>query len=214
MAEREAELMAAFSAHQPQLRAWLIRLFPRLGDEVDDLLQEVVTETLRRLRREGFCPERGWGVYWRWLARRRACDRLRTWERQMFQRLGSGVWADDADSSSKGEGDALESIDPRPGPDKPLLEAERRGRQGLMLSEVLEEFCRWCESRPERSRIKEAYERSLRGQQPAEIAAGLGISADEVYLLLNRARTWVLERVRQSDVDRSVFLTLHRRKKE
>lgn len=213
-AREEAELIAAFSAQQTALRRWLTQAFRRLGDEADDILQEAVTETVRRLRTEGFRPQVGWIGYLRTVARHRAIDRLRSWEFRLFQRLGTGGAADEADPSAGSAGDRAEPAEQRPGPPTQLLEAERRSRQGLLLSEVLEEFSRWCESRPNRLAIKEAYERSLRGQPPAAIAAGLGLAPGEVYTLLNRAREWVFQRVRQADVDRSVFLTLHRRKGE
>jgi len=80
------------------------------------------------------------------------------------------------------------------------------------LSQVLTEFCRRCEARPEMLKQKEIYERSLRGQKPAAIAAALGIERGTVDVHLKRARDWIRERVRQADVDRSLFLTLHRRK--
>jgi RNA polymerase sigma factor (sigma-70 family) len=206
----EVELIEAFSAHRPALRGWLVRAFDRLRDEADDILQDALAETLRRVRDEAFSPQAGWIGYLRVVARHRAIDRLRSWERRLFQHLGT----DDRGSTAGPSRESSDVVDPRPGPSEQLDEAERRGRQGLLLSEVLEEFCRWCEACPERLSIKEAYERSLRGEQPAAIAAGLGISPGEVYTQLNRARQWVLERIRQADVDRSVFLTVHRRKGE
>uniref|UniRef100_A0A7C4QWZ1 Sigma-70 family RNA polymerase sigma factor n=1 Tax=Schlesneria paludicola TaxID=360056 RepID=A0A7C4QWZ1_9PLAN len=209
-ARREAELVAAFSAHQSALRHWLVQAFGRLRDEVDDILQDALAEVLHRVRTEAFSPQMGWVGYLRVVARHRAIDRLRDWERRLFRGLGSGeAWRTDDLTR-----DSPHVTDPRPGPAEQAVEAERRGRQGLLLSEVLEEFCRWCESRPQRLPMKEAYERSLRGEQPAQIAAGMGLPAHEVYTLLNQARTWVVQRIRQADVDRSVFLTLHRRKGE
>ncbi len=210
----EAELTEAFSAHQAALRRWLTQAFRRLKDEADDILQDALAETLRRVRTEAFRPQAGWAGYLRMVARHRAIDRLRSWERRLFRHLGAGGSCGDFGTSGGRVGDPLPFAEPAPGPPTQLAEAERRSRQGLLLSEVLEEFSRWCESRPDRLRIKEAYERSLRGQQPAEIAAGLGVSSSEVYTLLNRARQWVFQRIRQADVDRSVFLTLYRRKGE
>jgi len=106
---------------------------------------------------------------------------------------------------------AWEPADKRPSPSAELAEHQRRTRQGLMLSDVLAAFCRWCEGRPEGLKMKEAYERSLRGERPADIAAAMGMSRAGVDTSLSRARQWVLQRVRQADVDQSVFLTLHRR---
>lgn len=210
----EAELIGAFSTHQSALRRWLSQAFPRLGDETEDILQDSLTETLHRVRTTAFRPQGGWIAYLRWVARQRALDRLRSWERRLFRRLGGGGSAEEGGRTADTSETGVVLVDSSPSPPERWDEAERRSRQGLLLSEVLEEFSRWCERRPDRWPIKEAYERSLRGQQPAEIAAGLGLPASEVYSLLNRARTWVLERIRQADVDRSVFLTLHRRKPE
>ena len=61
---------------------------------------------------------------------------------------------------------------------------------------------------------KEVYERALRGQKPAEIAEAMRLSRGNVDVHLKRARDWILERARQSDVHGTVFQTLHRRKPE
>jgi len=213
-ARLQAELAEAFTAHRAALCRWLQQAFPRLRDEAEDILQNALAETLRRVRAEGFYPEVGWVGYLRVVARHRAIDRLRSWERRLFWQLAGSSRSDlSSRSSGSSSGDAS-LADGTAGPATQLAEKERRSRQGLLLSHVLQQFCHWCERRPDRLAIKEAYERSLRGQKPAEIAAAMGLSADEVYGLLNRARQWVLQRIRQADVDRSVFLTLHRRKPE
>ena len=82
------------------------------------------------------------------------------------------------------------------------------------MSQILEGFCRRCEAQPEMLKRKEVLERNARGQKPAEIAAAMNITRRNVDTLLSRAREWIMERVRQADVDRSEFLTLHRRKPE
>lgn len=213
-ARLERELTEALLAHREALLGWLGQAFRRLGEEAEDVLQDAVKETLGRVRTEGFCPKNGWAAYLRWVARRRAIDRLRTWERRVFQQLEWGGPSGEGSSSSGRSPRSPDPADLAPGPATQLKQVERRGRQGLLLSDVLQEFTRWCESRPGRLRIKEAYERSLRGQQPAQISAGLGISSSEVHTLLHRARQWVFERIRQADVDRSIFVTLHGRKPE
>lgn len=214
MTPQDTELVAALAAVHVRLRDWLRHVFPRLRDEAEDILQDAITETLHRVRTEGFRPQAGWYAYLRWLAKQRALDRLRCCERRVFHRLSLGSPAEDSDCATAREDWRHGPVDPRPVPSQSLEEAERRGRQGLLLSNVLQQFCHWCESRPERGRIKEAYERSLRGQPPAQIATAMGLAPAEVYTLLNQARNWVVERIRQTDVDRSVFLTLHRRKAE
>ncbi len=213
-ARLERELAQVLLAHRAALLDWLNQAFCRLGDEAEDVLQDAVKETLERVRTESFCPKNGWAAYLRWLARHRAIDRLRRLERQKLETLASGGSSDHSSSSSGPAPPSPAPVDPAPGPAAQLEKVERRGRQGLLLSQVLQEFSYWCESRPNRLRIKEAYERSLRGQSPAQIAAGMGISSSEVYTLLHRAREWVRERIRQADVDGTVFVTLHGLKAE
>lgn len=208
----EAELAEAFTTHRAALRRWLQQAFGRLRDRADDILQDAFAETLCRVRSQAFCPPIGWVGYLRLVARNRAIDQLRSWERCLFRQLVAGSLSEASSRSSQPSASDPGPSDKTPGPNTQLAEKERRGRQGLLLSQVLEQFCRWCESRPDRLAVKEAYERSLRGQQPGEIAAAMQVTAEEVYGLLNRARQWVFQRIRQADVDRSVFLTLHRRK--
>ncbi|MGQ9574613.1 MAG: sigma-70 family RNA polymerase sigma factor [Thermoguttaceae bacterium] len=208
----ETELAAAFEAHRAALRRYLQQAFFRLRDQADDFLQEAVKQTLDRIRAEAFCPQVGWIAWLRRGARNRAVDFLRSWERRLFRQL---PWASPPEASGLSSGTGCGERGPLEagaGPESRLAEAERRGRQGLLLSQVLEEFVRWCEARPERLAIKEAYERSIRGQKPAEIAAAMEISADRVSQLLNRGRERVFKRVGRADVDHSVFVTLHRRK--
>ncbi len=214
LARLEAELTEAFTAHRAHLLRWLQRAFRRIGDQADDILQEAFLETLCRVRQEGFRPQIAWTAWLRMVARHRAIDRLRAWERHLFQRLVASGGANAPGRLSPSTSQRSDPAAPGPGPPTQLAEAERRARQGLLLSQVLEDFCRWCEERPQRAPIKEAYERSLRGQAPGQIAAAMGIPADQAYTLLNRARRWVAERVRRADVERSVFLTLFGRQPE
>jgi len=179
---------------------YLRRKFPRLADQAEDILHTVVAEALAQSRTRPWTAEE----LARWLrvaASHRALDGLRSIERSVLLQL-SGLESDQA---------PWEPADKRASPSAELAEHQRRARQGLMLSDVLVAFCRWCESRPEGLKMKEAYERSLRGQRPADIAAATGMSRASVDTSLSRARQWVLQRVRQADVDQSVFLTLHRR---
>ena len=210
----EAELTAVFETHRAALSAWVERAFPRLAGQADDLVQEALLETLRRVRDERFSPQVDWLKWLRVLTRSRALDRLRGWERRVFRHLSSGSGRDDTGQAMQDSSANPLVVDREPDPQSDLTQRERRGRQGLLLSQVLQQFCRWCEARSERAAVKEAYERSLRGQQPAEIAEAMGISPARVYEHLNRARSWLFDRIRQADVERSVFLTLHRCKPE
>lgn len=194
-----------FDACRPKLVEYLAAAFPRLAAEAEDILQDIWLEVHRRVVDEGFCPPPHFEAWLRTLARSRAIDRLRRIERRIFQ-TWPGTAADDSDKSSW-----TPPAEQTPSPSHELAERERRQRQGLLLSQVLGEFCHWCEARPQRLAIKEAYERSLRGQSPAQIAAAMGVPARVVHQWLFQAREWVRERLSQKDIDRSVFLTLYGR---
>lgn len=210
----EAELTEVFTSQRSALCQWVQCAFPRLAAQAEDIVQQSYLETLQRVRDEEFFPKTGWIKWLRIVIRSRAVDRLRSWERKVFQRLALNSNRGESHESSEDVSPQPMAVAREPDPSRQLADQERRSRQGLLLSEVLQEFSRWCEARPERAGIKEAYERSLRGQEPAQIAAAMGLSGARVYEYLNRARSWVFQRIRQADVDRSIFLTLHRRKPE
>ncbi|GAB4142883.1 RNA polymerase sigma factor [Thermopirellula anaerolimosa] len=203
------ELTRALEDNRPRLLSYIVRGFPRLADEAEDILHQVWLEARRRIEDDGFQPRTTWEAWLRTIVRSRAIDRLRVLERQVFlswQVRGNGV---------SGDLPRPEPESPHPSPSREIAEQERRQRQGLLLSEVLAEFCRWCEKKSaksgeaQRAALKEAYERSLRGQSPAEIAAAMGVSPNAVYQWLHQAREWVRQRITQKDIDRSVFLTLY-----
>lgn len=178
----------------------LAKKFPNVDEGLrDDALQIAVTEALER-RGRGGRPGKSWEALLRWSARNRLLDLLQDQERQAFRRLGASD-----------EPGAIDVPDSAVGPQSVDLEEERRRRQTLTLSQVLQEYCRKMEGRAESARQKEAYERALRGQKPADIAEAMGVPRNTVDQYLRRARTWVIERIRTADVDQSVFLTMHRR---
>lgn len=196
------ELDTVFAECREELRISLRRKFPRLDDSaVDDIVQAAYVETAER-RRHGFQPDSNWLAYLRWLVARRAVDRLRERERELLRHWSeaSSMPADPAVIAARGLP-----------PDSALAEGERRVRQGLTLSDVLQEFCRHHESRSGAQTQKQVYERALRGQMPKEIADAMGLDRNNVDQHLKRAREWILNRIQAADVDRTVFLTLHRR---
>ena len=198
-----AELLKVFMNCRPELERFVRTAFPRLADEAGDLLQEVWLELQSKVESPGFQAPRNCESWLRMLVRSRAIDRLRSMERQAFRSL---TGKQDVDSDNPG---SPEPEDTGPSPATRIIEQERRRRQGLLLSDVLVEFCRWCEKKPQRLAIKEAYERSLHGQTPAQIAEAMGVSPESVYQWLHQAREWVRQRVAERDVERSVFLTLY-----
>ena len=209
----ERELTEVYQSALGSLQDWLVRSFPRLRNDAEDILQSAYLELIQRVRIQGVSPGTNWETALRQLARQRAIDRLRSVEYRIFRQMTGGT--DEDTETGEDMPQVSENVEGRmPPPVAEVATRERRTRQGLLLSNVLEEFCSWCESVPSRLVIREAYERSLRGQKPAEIAEAMGLPAVQVHSLLHQAREWVYERVKKHDVNRSVFLTLHRRKKE
>ena len=94
-----------------------------------------------------------------------------------------------------------------------MEQLQRAPYQTLLLSDILREYVCRCEEKKMQTQ-KEIYERRLRGQEPAQIAAQMGVSEDNVYQHLKRARDWVLDRIQQADVSRSVFQTFLRPRRE
>lgn len=197
------DLTNVFQTLRIPLRRFIVSAFPRLADDAEDILHNVWLEAYKKATEEGFIPKGGWEK-WLWmLTRSRAIDCLRSIERSIF--IGWGKSRDESEHSSNFN----EPADGGSSPSEHVLERERRYRQGLLLSEVLNEFCRWCEKKPQRLAIKEAYERALHGQNAGEIAQAMGAHPDSVYQWLHQAREWIRTRLGQKDVDRSVFLTLY-----
>lgn len=207
--------VASWEVFREPLRQYLERAFPRLQSEAEDILQEAFLEAVERCQAADSPPVEDWASWFRAVVRHRAIDRLREWERRAFRRLSG---QSTSSSSSRGEDSSAaqrgsqDPSDPSPGPATQAAEKQRRHRQGLLLSEVLVAFCRFCEAKPTRLPMKEAYERVLRGQKPQEIAAAMHLDPDLVHQLLYRARQWILKRIQQADVDQSVFITLFAQK--
>lgn len=177
----------------PRLYAFLRSRYPRLQSDHDDIIQDVRLGVLKRLSNEpGFEPTCRWSTY---LIRAviNATNRvLRNYERTWFITL-----ADEDDVAA----------DSHPDPANILIEAERRERQTLLLSDILREYVTQCEE-GSRHVQKEVYERRWRGQSPSQIAKEMRLKEDNVNQNVNRARNWVRERIQQADVAQSVFLTL------
>ncbi len=100
-------------------------------------------------------------------------------------------------------------------PDEEAIRQERRDRKKRMFGDVLREFVRYCETtkaeveeKLARRRMKEVYERFLRGEDPKSIAGSMGIDRNYVDQLKKRARDWVFEAVSTSDENESVFVSL------
>jgi predicted CopG family antitoxin len=146
------------------LCGWLQGRFPALKDDVEDLLSDVIAELLKSRKHNG---ELKTPLQWRAFVKKRlkwrALDLLRAIEGGIFERL-SGT---DEDSTG-----VVVIPDSKCGPKTKAQEGERRGKQVLLLSDVLREFVEWCEERPSGHTMKEVYERRCRGQEVADIAGG------------------------------------------
>lgn len=189
-----------------RLERFVASRFPRLRNSSDDLIQDVLLEVLQSTEtpQDPTSTEQWFAFLCRRL-RWRAIDRLRELERQALSSLASGS---SGDSSSSQRSSGANPTATGPAPPLAAMEAERRHRQVLLLSDVLREFTRWCESRSNGFRMKELYERRLRDQSPSAIMEAMGMTRAAFDQTLKRARDWILNRVKQHDVHHSVFQTI------
>ena len=147
-----------------------------------------------------FAPDHKWETWLGVVARHAALRWLRRQERRWLQMIADKS----ADPALAAE---------MPSPSAIVAEIERRDRQTLLLSDILREYVARCEQKQMQTQ-KEIYERRLRGQEPTQIASEMGVSEDNVYQHLKRARDWIMERIQQADVARSVFQTFLRPRRE
>ena len=92
-------------------------------------------------------------------------------------------------------------------------EINRRGRQQLLLSDILQEYIQRCQQQNMQAQ-REIYERRLRGQDAKLIESAMVVPRGSIDKHLQRARDWVNERMQQADVERSVFQTFLRPKRD
>ena len=191
-----------FTNHIPDLRQFLSAKFGRLSEaDREDIVQEVCLGVWKRLSvTPDFVPDSPWTTYLARAAINAALSSLKREERGWFQTL--------ADESAD---PALASA--MPSPSAIADESDRRSRQTLLLSDILREYVTRCEEKQMQTQ-KEIYERRLHGQEPTQVAAEMGVSEDNVYQHLKRARDWIMDRIQQADVARSVFQTFLRPRRE
>ncbi len=174
--------------------------------DLEDAVQTALAEVFARSAE--FAPTvAGWGTYLCKVAdnvaKRIAKKRNRERELGWLQSLGGELEADVKDSP------ALRAVDKYGQPDDIAAEVERRGRQQLLLSDILEEYVMHCEQRGMQTQ-REIYERRQRGQEKKDIAAAMGVSLDNIDKYAQRARDWLNDRMKQVDVEKSVFQTFLR----
>ena len=128
-------------------------------------------------------------------------------ERGWFQSL-----ADEADAEIK-DSVALPPLEADVQNEEIAAEIRRRGRQQLLLSDILQEYVQRCEQQNMQVQ-REIYERRLRGQDAKLIESAMGVPRASIDKHLQRARDWVNERMQQADVERSVFQTFLRPRRD
>jgi DNA-directed RNA polymerase specialized sigma24 family protein len=205
----KAALEEFLEQKQGMLVRFIEKKYPRLRDQAEDVVQQVLCEVLEHLHKESVIGQQlrmrleerhqrlgDWGQVWsRYLFQLlswRAVDVLRKWERKLVLSLADAPtgWEPVASSLS---------------PSTVLGEAQEHQRRIELLSDLLRGFCRWCESRRAGGQMKEVYERRLRGQEPSAIAQELRLPVNTVHQYLSRARAWLQEQVAQRDPRHSVF---------
>jgi DNA-directed RNA polymerase specialized sigma24 family protein len=198
----EQELFDLYPKVFDKICSYISRRFPGLASEAEDVAQDTVVNALEFLRKKKVFKPDDWNAWLRKVAGNRALDRLRRTELLLFE----GLSRDDQKSP--------DPTDSSPSPGTAAEERERRGRQGKMLSDVLQEWCRNCEKSVTGLKHKECYERLLRGQKFEEIEKGMKdqrgmpVSRNTLYQWRNRAFEAIHERIRKADVNQSVFLTM------
>lgn len=161
-------------------------------------------------------PNQSWHDWLWWLLRQRLKDRQRELDERLREREFS--WLESLAASSECGVTPDDGELPRRKPAAtPAIQAEQaqyRGRQLKLLSDVFREFCREHETTPAGRKRKEIFERGLRGQKRSEIVARMGVPRGTVDRYMGEAYDWIYDRALQADVNRSVFLTLQRRRRE
>lgn len=205
----ESELLKLYQDSFSRLCQHLERKYRVLDyGACEDAVAEAHGEALEKCR-SGFQPKSDWWTYWRWLADKRALDRVRKIEREKTVSIAtlsedsSGAEWEPADRDGPPDQIAMAREEVSREVDR---ERKRNVRKRKMLSEILKEFTSECEKNKRLSQ-KQAYERLLRGQKADQIAIAMTIERNHVYQLIRRSREWLSERIRQKDVHESVFNT-------
>jgi DNA-directed RNA polymerase specialized sigma24 family protein len=196
----DRELEDLLGPHRLRLLNLIRRLMgPRDASSVDDVYQEVALEIWQKLASgEQFASETFWS-YLSKLARWRVIDFKRRKEMIVIsQVLGDGQ-----------EPVGLEPADGAPSPSHAVREQERSDRKQRLLSEILQSYCRDCESQPRMLKGKEIFERTLRGESKATVIKAMKLTEPLYYAAVHRANGRMRELLADHDQARSVFLTLY-----
>lgn len=187
--------------YAPKMLGYLRKCFPRLDDaDREDAVQTVLVKMLAS--NADIVPT---DAYLRQAAKNSALDILKQRERGWFKSLGSEVAKKELASLSPLEADMQDA--------DIAAEINRRGRQKLLLSDILQEYAQRCELQNMQTQ-REIYERKLRGQEVKIIESSMDVTRASIDKHLQRARDWISNRMQQADVEKSVFQTFLRPKRD
>lgn len=188
-----------FDAAIPSLYTFLRSHCHRMQSHHDDIVQEVILDILKYLQTHPAFMPYSWEAY--------LCGVLKTVIIRYLKKE-ERIWL-----HNPGDESAVVT-DRRDGPDTIFAEVERRERQSLLLSDILREFASHCEEKRGMHVHKEIYERRWCAQTPRIIANEMGLTEDNVNKHLDRAREWLIKRIQQADVSKSVFQTFLRDRRD
>lgn len=183
------------------------RCFPHMDDaDRQDAVQTVFVQTIAK--GADFVPSEGTlCTYLCKAAFYAALEISKKHERGWFQQMADGAAAEVIDSNVLPP--LAAQVREEEEQSRIAAEVNRRGRQQLLLSDMLQEYVQRCELNHWQTE-REVYERRLHGQDAKVIMAAMGITRANFDKKLQLARDWIKQRMRQADVDRSVFQTFLR----
>ena len=218
------ELETTYRAERERLARELGWLFPSLNaDECEDLVQLAFMQALQELAKPDFelrgpakatgtdRPERSqsplssavrWLPWLRTVSRYRAIDFLRHREQWSLDALLRNVPAD-SDSSSP----AWHPADPALTPSSVLRQDEQAERRRVLVSDILAAYVQHVE-RYGMHVQREVFERSLRGQEPAQAAREMELTVQRVYEQRSKAFAWVRAEVQRRDTRGSILASV------
>lgn len=202
MSQRD-DLEATYVAERERLVQQLKRMFPSLTiHECEDLVQLAFVAALLECGKPDFELRQSWLAWLRAVARFRALDYLR-------EREACSLDAMLRHTASDGDSQAAPFDPKQPGltPSQVLQQAERGQRRRVLVSDLLADYVRHVE-RYDMSLQREVFERSLRGQSPADAAADMRLPRQQVYDHRSRAFDWIRRQVAERDAQGSVLATL------
>ena len=195
------ELEATFRAQRSSLVGWLRRQFDVLSEpECEDVVQFAFLQAIKAIEGGDFHLTHTWMAWLRQVARNAAISYLRGMEEQSLDALAAGHGSEDRSerrSIPLSDHGALT-------PSQYLAKAERGERRRLLVSDLLrsyvahvEQYGMWVQA--------EVFERSLRGQKPAQMALEMELPPARVYEHRARAFEWLRGKIHQQDSRGSIL---------